>query len=84
MSVDILEQAAEVITGPRQEAYGSPKANFQRIADLWSTYCGVDFSQQDVAIMMILLKVGRITEAGATEDTLVDICGYAALAGILD
>jgi hypothetical protein len=34
--------------------------------------------------MMILLKVGRITEAGATEDTLVDICGYAALAGILD
>lgn len=84
MSVNILEQAAHVITGPRQEAYGRPQENFQRIADLWSAYYDSQFTQQDVAIMMILLKVGRITEAGATEDTLVDICGYAALAGILD
>jgi hypothetical protein len=84
MSLNILEKAADIITGPRQEAYGHPQENFQRIANLWSAYRGVEFSQQDVAIMMILLKVGRINEAGATEDTLVDICGYAALAGILD
>jgi hypothetical protein len=82
-SISILEQASEVISGPRQEEYGAPEVNFQRIAELWSSYHGGTFTQQDVAIMMVLLKVGRINEE-ATEDTLVDICGYAALAAILD
>ena len=36
----------------------------------------------DVAIMMALFKVGRITTAGEfTADSYVDCAGYAAIAG---
>lgn len=81
--INILEQASDVITGPRQEAYGPPNSNFERIADMWSTYTGTGITPHDVAMMMILLKVARV-QTIATEDTLVDICGYAALASVLD
>lgn len=38
----------------------------------------------DVAVMMTLFKIGRITTAGEfTADSFVDLCGYAACAGEL-
>ena len=81
--INILEQASDVITGPRQEAYGPPSSNFKRIAEMWSTYMDMTITPHEVAMMMILLKVARV-QTTATEDTLVDICGYAALASELD
>ena len=81
--IHILEKASEVISGERQEQYGSPEDNFLRIAELWTTYTGHMVTPHDVAMMMILLKVARV-QTFATEDTLIDICGYAALASTLD
>lgn len=78
---EILHEAEQSICGQRELDYGSPEDNFQIIADLWSAYSGINFSAQDVAMMMILLKIARIKNGGGTGDSFVDIAGYAACGG---
>lgn len=78
---DILDTAKEVITGDRQKDYGSAYENFERIAHLWSEYLGTGITMQDVANMMILLKIARSLGPGNKDDNYIDICGYAAIAG---
>ena len=73
-----LKKADECVNGKREQDYGSPESNFLKIADLWSAYYGVPFSANDVAMMMALLKIARISTGTATEDSFVDLAGYAA------
>lgn len=88
---EILESAAALVTGERNRQYGAPEDNFCVIADYWSTYLSrhngghmVFITPTDVAVMMTLFKIGRITTAGEfTADSFVDLCGYAACAGEL-
>ena len=54
--------------------------SFNTIASLWTTYLGLPITPKDVCMMMILLKVARISLSYAEEDSLVDIAGYAACA----
>lgn len=75
---DVLEEARDLIRGDRAESYGEARASFQRIADFWSTYKGVQFTPKDVASMMILLKISRGVTS-AKRDNWVDILGYGAL-----
>ena len=80
----VLRRAEECVCGQRESDYGRPEDNFETIARLWSAYLkGKSFIlPQDVAIMMCLLKIARI-KAGGTEDSYVDLAGYAACAGEL-
>lgn len=78
---EILNKAAKAISGERDEHYGSPEDNFQRIANLWTAYYGRPFTAIDVAMMMILLKIARTVYDPSHEDNYVDIAGYAACAG---
>ena len=78
----ILDDAAEVID-QREVAYGDPAANLDRIAGLWSTYLDKDIDSIDVSMLMILMKVARHKTRGKL-DNLVDICGYARLAEIVE
>ena len=73
-----LKKADECVNGKREQDYGSPESNFLKIADLWSAYYGAPFSANDVAMMMALLKIARISTGTATEDSFVDLAGYAA------
>lgn len=75
---DVLEEARDLIRGDRAESYGEARASFQRIADFWSTYKGVQFTPKDVASMMILLKISRGVTS-SKRDNWVDILGYGAL-----
>lgn len=89
---EILDKAAECVCGQRERDYGTPENNFETIGLLWSTYlCAAhpDYTvkfplngikPKDVAAMMALLKIARIA-AGNTEDSFVDLAGYAACAG---
>lgn len=80
MSESILTRAEEIINGQRAKDYGDARENHLRIATLWSAYKqGVEFSPEDVAVMMILLKIARFMENGYHEDTVVDIAGYAGV-----
>jgi len=73
-----LDEAKEIVHGDREKSYGTPENNFSRIALLWSDYIGYPISAVDVAMMMVLLKTARIRSGMATEDSFVDIAGYAA------
>lgn len=75
---ETLDKAKQCVCGQRENDYGSPEDNFLTIAKLWSAYKNVDFSANDVAMMMALLKIARIRTGTATEDSFVDLAGYAA------
>lgn len=72
----ILEDAQEAIFGARNVSYGHPRDNFSHTAKLWSAHKGVEFSAQDVAEFMVLVKLSRL-QNGYHRDSVVDIAGYA-------
>lgn len=80
----LLKEAARITTTDRNTAYGKPEDNFANIAKLWSVYLSasrlpqVTFTASDVAHMMILMKVARLSTNPTHYDSLVDIAGYAA------
>lgn len=76
---DVIGKAAALINGDRKDDYGDAKESFGRIAKLWSAYLGHNVSSYDVALMMSLLKISRASHK-YTEDCIVDLIGYAALA----
>lgn len=83
---EILDEAKKMVCGHREQDYGSPENNFQMIADLWNAYLGyygdeVIIEANDVAMMMALLKIARIRTGTATEDSFIDLAGYAACGG---
>lgn len=80
---EILQEAAELINGDRQAAYGPAKANFQRIADGWSVLLGVEVSPQQVALCMTWLKMARLVHQPGHKDSHVDAAAYIALAAEL-
>jgi hypothetical protein len=75
---ETLEAATKCVCGERQDQYGTPEDNFGTIANLWTAYLGYPVSAVDVAMMMSLLKIARIKTGTATEDSFVDLAGYAA------
>lgn len=83
MRQSVLAEAGKTIYGPRQEEYGHPHVNFERIAQAWSAYLGVDVTAQDVTMLMVILKAMRGRE-GYKRDTNVDIAGYAALGAVVE
>lgn len=88
---NILEEAARIIYGDRENAYGNPRFNLDTIAQFWNTYldrkfpenvkqCGAhNITAEDVAQLMILLKTSRLIHNPVHRDSLVDQAGYAAL-----
>lgn len=81
---EILEAAAKCVCGDREQDYGSPENNFAIIARLWSAYSGFEFDAKDVAAMLALLKIARISSGHAKEDNWVDLAGYAACGGEIE
>lgn len=77
---ECLRMANEIVNGAREQDYGTPEDNFQVIADMWSSYLGCPVDKQDVANMMIMLKIARTKTGTGTDDCFVDMAGYAACA----
>jgi hypothetical protein len=84
---EILQAAMEAVT-KRNLTYGEPEDSFSAIAELWLAWLKIrktqDLGVVDVAIMMMLMKIGRLAGNGGNHiDTWIDIAGYAACAGEL-
>jgi hypothetical protein len=76
--VEALREAAKIISGDRDLQYGGPEENFTRIAKIWSVIVGKEISPEDVAMMMVGLKLARYaSKSGFQPDTWIDIAGYA-------
>lgn len=83
LRVALLDEAAELISGQREEDYGHPRENFTRIAALWSQVFDLEVTPEQVALCMILLKVSRLIKSPDAWDSWVDAAGYAGLGGEL-
>lgn len=77
----VLSEAEKCVCGQREQDYGTPEDNFDRIAKMWSAYMGVEFNPVDVSMFMVMLKVARIKSGGGTMDSFVDGCGYFSCGG---
>lgn len=83
----VLSEAEKCVCGQREQDYGTPEDSFNIIADLWAVYlkgCGVsiDFLEShDVAIMMALLKIARLSTNPQHMDSWCDLAGYASCGG---
>ena len=75
---ECLRKACEIVNGQREQSYGTPEDNFKVIAEMWSAYLEADVSAVYVAMMMSLLKIARISSGNFTEDSFIDLAGYAA------
>jgi hypothetical protein len=76
--VEALREAAKIIDGDRNAQYGDPEDNFDRTARIWSVILNHQVTAEDVAMMMIGLKVARYAaNSGFQGDTWIDIAGYA-------
>lgn len=78
----LLNEASDLITGERNKSYGSPVANFQTTADLWTLQFahllkdGYRFTGAHVSQAMMHLKLARMI-AQPKRDNYLDIAGYA-------
>lgn len=81
---DILCIASELVSITREGQYGDPNSNFAVIARLWGIYLGRELTSHDVAVLMALLKIGRVITGDKTKtDNYIDAAGYIAIAGEL-
>tara|TARA_E500000305_G_C3928818_1_gene191770 strand:+ start:424 stop:744 length:321 start_codon:yes stop_codon:yes gene_type:complete len=72
----IINKAFKAV-GERNDHYGTPLENFERIAKLWSCHLERNVSIYDVGVMLMLLKIARSKHDKLHEDTWIDIAGYA-------
>lgn len=83
--MSVLDEAKEIIYGDREKTYGHPSKNLKAIARMWNSYLtsrlNIDsqLNEKDVAVLMVLLKGARLANDPSHRDSVVDICGYAAL-----
>jgi hypothetical protein len=79
----VLDEAKEIIYGDREKTYGHPSKNLRTIAHMWGAYLNAKtndvLTPQDVSVMMVLMKCARLANDPTHRDSVVDICGYAAL-----
>ena len=73
-----LEQASSLINGPRQEAYGSPHENFERLAVRISQIIKAPVTKRQAAQILVELKLARLAN-GYQEDSVIDAIAYLAL-----
>lgn len=86
--LSLMNEAFKTINGERQDAYGNPEDTFGIIAGFWEVYLrgrglSVSICSLDVAHMMSLLKIARETGGKGKRDNIVDLLGYAAIAGVM-
>jgi hypothetical protein len=77
--MNILEEAQSIIYGDREKTYGHPSVNLDNIAKFWNVYLKTDLNAQDVATMMVLLKIARLMNQPDHHDSLLDGLAYFAL-----
>jgi len=87
---EIAQRAAELVSGDREAQHGDKMNNFSNIAALWNAWIDVQqdmhgkevaLNVEDVAAMMVLLKLARTVTGKQNLDDYVDACGYAACMG---
>lgn len=82
--MSVLHRAHELIHGDRENDYGHPSINLQKIASVWSILLQhkleEDLTAADVCGLMAALKLVRAAKENWThEDSIIDAAGYLGL-----
>jgi hypothetical protein len=75
-SLNILEEANDLVNGARQASYGHPLDDFTRTAQMWAAILGHPVSAEQVGLCMVAVKISRQCNK-PKRDNLVDMAGYA-------
>ena len=85
---EILKKAKELVIGDRNETHGDAFQNHAEIAEFWNIFLDkklqpmASITAEDVALMMVLLKISRHTQGEKFNlDNFIDMAGYSAIAG---
>jgi hypothetical protein len=85
---EILAEASRIISKDRNLSHGDAFKNHAEIAEFWNIFLDkklqpmASITAEDVALMMVLLKISRNTQGKKNNlDNFIDMCGYAAIAG---
>lgn len=78
----LLSEASLLLNKNRMDDYGDPRVNLRRIARLWSALLDVEISAEQVALMMVLVKLSR-QQHRALRDNVADSISYLLLADTL-
>ena len=73
-----LRHVAQVIA-ERSIQYGDAGSNMATIAKRWSATLGREITAAQVVLCLLDLKLARLAHDPSHEDSVVDVCGYAAL-----
>jgi hypothetical protein len=79
----ILADAAATIAGPREQEYGSKLQNFTQIAMMVQGYLAPKLlpdsriTPEDIAMIMIIVKMARLAKSPDHKDSILDVAGYA-------
>lgn len=79
-----LDTAKQIVHGDRERTYGDPGKNLRLIASYWSAHLKIPLTENDVCILMMLLKIARLNNDPEHDDSWIDIAGYVALKDKLD
>lgn len=89
-AAEICDTAAKLVSGNRNKQNGDARKNHGNIAALWNAYLSVrrdpssPLTANDIATMMVLLKVARMELGAHNPDDAVDAVGYTSLRGQMD
>lgn len=73
----ITIEAHRLVHGARQGTYGHPFLDFGRTAKMWEGVLGIPLTPEQIALCMVLVKIGRLCQTPDHHDSVVDIAGYA-------
>ena len=85
----VSEEAESLVGGVRRQEYGPAHTNFSRIRDIWNVILKdnlapeKELTREDVAMMMVGLKIARWCENRDKRDNIVDSIGYLRLIEIM-
>ena len=78
--IKVLTTAANLTAGDRNDSYGTPWDNHQRIAAIWSVILGIEVTATQAALCMAGMKLARLAYDPTHTDSCVDGAAYFAIA----
>lgn len=86
LRAQLLDKAKKYITQDRNNTYGPPHQDFQRVADMMTSLGfrgpgGGPVQAHHFAMVMVCLKLSRLVWSPLHDDNWVDMAGYAGCGG---
>ena len=83
VGADILLEAHQLVTGPRNDTYGNVVDDYSKVIQIFEGLTGIRMSMSDALLFMVSVKMARLRtnleKNRLHHDTLADAIGYLGL-----